>query len=143
MQWYPNVLFWAENSSPPGKSLSSDSNNRCYCQILGLLSVELKFESLFEIQSSETQQTWIQRSIQFRVLILRLHITWRLIFQSFWTRFLHVLMCIRLCAHKASILFMRDYEFWKVQESWSKKILSTSNCFCSYKAYILVSILKS
>jgi len=55
VQWYLNVLFWAENPSP-GKSLSSDSNNRCYCQILGLLSVELKFESPFEIQFSETQQ---------------------------------------------------------------------------------------
>ncbi len=60
MQWYPNVLFWAENpppSPPQGNLYQVDSNNRWYCQILGLLSVELKFESLFEIQFSETQQT--------------------------------------------------------------------------------------
>jgi hypothetical protein len=50
-------MFYFGQRTPPGKSLSSDSNNRCYCQILGLLSVELKFETPFEIQFSATQQT--------------------------------------------------------------------------------------
>jgi len=53
----PQCFILGREPPHPGKSRSSDSNNRCYCQILRLLSVELKFETLLEIQFSETQQT--------------------------------------------------------------------------------------